>query len=53
VAACVTFAGSVANPIHTGVHPNLLHLDPVGGLQVKAALYIDPLSMTMCLFITG
>ncbi|MGD0378611.1 MAG: NADH-quinone oxidoreductase subunit L [Acidimicrobiales bacterium] len=26
---------------------------PVGGLQVKAALLVDPLSMTMALFVTG
>jgi NADH-quinone oxidoreductase subunit L len=26
---------------------------PVGGLQVKAAVLIDPLSMTMALFVTG
>jgi NADH-quinone oxidoreductase subunit L len=26
---------------------------PVGGLQVHASLYVDPLSMTMVLFVTG
>jgi len=26
---------------------------PVGGLQVKWAVLVDPLSMTMCLFVTG
>ena len=26
---------------------------PVGGLQVPAALFVDPLSMTMVLFVTG
>jgi NADH-quinone oxidoreductase subunit L len=32
---------------------NLWTWIPVGGLQVHAALYVDPLSMTMVLFITG
>jgi NADH-quinone oxidoreductase subunit L len=26
---------------------------PVGGLQVKVAILLDPLSMTMCMFVTG
>ena len=26
---------------------------PVGGLQVKATILLDPLSMTMCMFVTG
>ena len=32
---------------------NLFTWIPVGGLQVKAALLVDPLSMTMALFVTG
>src|SRR5579872_4816438 len=26
---------------------------PVGGLQVRVGLLLDPLSMTMCMFVTG
>ena len=32
---------------------NLWTWIPVGGLQVHAGLYVDPLSMTMVLFVTG
>jgi NADH-quinone oxidoreductase subunit L len=32
---------------------NLWSWIPVGGLQVHASLYVDPLSMTMVLFVTG
>jgi NADH-quinone oxidoreductase subunit L len=32
---------------------NLWTWFPVGGLHVRAALYVDPLSMTMVLFVTG
>jgi NADH-quinone oxidoreductase subunit L len=54
VAACVTFAGLVGEPASTREFTQTFFTwIPVGGLQVKAALYIDPLSMTMCLFITG
>ena len=35
------------------VTQNLFTWIPVGGLQVHAALLIDPLSMTMALFVTG
>jgi len=54
VAACIVFFGLLGEPA------NARHLTqtfytwvPVGGLQVKVALYLDPLSMTMCLFVTG
>ena len=32
---------------------NLWTWIPVGGLQVHASLYVDPLSVTMLLFVTG
>jgi len=35
------------------VTQNLFNWIPIGGVQVKAALLIDPLSVTMCLFVTG
>jgi len=54
VVACVTFAGLLQLP---GDHR--LYLDNyytwfhVGGLTVPVGILVDPLSMTMCLFITG
>jgi NADH-quinone oxidoreductase subunit L len=32
---------------------NFFNWIPVGGLQVKVAILLDPLSMTMCMFVTG
>ena len=54
VVACVVFAGLVerAAPARSFTQ-NLFTWIPVGGLQVKAALLVDPLSMTMALFVTG
>ena len=54
VVACVTFAGLLQLP---GDHR--LYLDNyftwfhVGGLTVPVGILVDPLSMTMCMFITG
>ena len=64
VAACFTFAGLVGFSDHARhltcafllaqPAPELVFTwIPVGGLQVKAAMLVDPLSMTMCLFVTG
>jgi NADH-quinone oxidoreductase subunit L len=54
VVACITYAGLL------GMHSSARSFDqtlftwiPVGGLNVKAALLVDPLSMTMALFVTG
>jgi NADH-quinone oxidoreductase subunit L len=54
VVACVVYAGLLAEaaPQRSFVQ-SLFTWIPVGGLQVKAALLIDPLSMTMALFVTG
>jgi NADH-quinone oxidoreductase subunit L len=54
VAACVTFAGLQGRPEATRAFTQtFFSWITVGGLQVKAALFVDPLSMTMCLFVTG
>ena len=54
VAACITLAGLLNEPASARHFTQTFFTwIPVGGLQVKAALYIDPLSMTMCMFITG
>ena len=54
VVACVVFAGLLAEPAFArSFTQNLFTWIPVGGLQVHAALLIDPLSMTMALFVTG
>ncbi|HUC37069.1 MAG TPA: NADH-quinone oxidoreductase subunit L [Acidimicrobiales bacterium] len=55
VAACVTYAGLLGKPAapQREVVQGWFTWIPVGGLQVKAALLIDPLSMTMALFVTS
>jgi len=54
VAACVTFAGLVGEAVPARhFTQDYFTWIPVGGLQVHAAIYVDQLSMTMCLFITG
>jgi NADH-quinone oxidoreductase subunit L len=65
VASCVTFAGLTRFSDHArhltcawscslDPHQNSFFTwIPVGGLQVKVAMLVDPLSMTMCLFVTG
>ncbi|HUS62007.1 MAG TPA: NADH-quinone oxidoreductase subunit L, partial [Acidimicrobiales bacterium] len=54
VAAVVTFAGLMGEGAHhRSFTQELFDWIPVGALQVKAALLVDPLSMTMALFVTG
>jgi NADH-quinone oxidoreductase subunit L len=55
VIACLVTAGLLAEPSGSSreVIQNLFTWIPVGGLQVHAALLIDPLSMTMALFVSG
>ncbi|HLN18344.1 MAG TPA: NADH-quinone oxidoreductase subunit L [Acidimicrobiales bacterium] len=54
VAACVTFAGLYGRPEHAREFiQNYFTWIPVGGLQVHAAVLVDQLSITMCLFVTG
>ncbi|HZU80243.1 MAG TPA: proton-conducting transporter membrane subunit, partial [Acidimicrobiales bacterium] len=52
VVACITYAGLLDRPGRHFVQ-TLYTWIPVGGFQVKAGLLIDPLSMTMALFVTG
>src|ERR1700691_2168320 len=55
VVALITYAGLLGR--HAGpareFTQTLFSWIPVGGLQIKAALLVDPLSMTMVLFVTG
>jgi NADH-quinone oxidoreductase subunit L len=55
VIACLVTAGLLDHPAGAAreVTQNLFTWIPVGGFQVHAALLIDPLSMTMALFVTG
>jgi len=55
VVAVITYAGLLGRPSGTAREftQNLFSWIPVGGLQVKAALLVDPLSVTMVLFVTG
>ncbi|MHB8440189.1 MAG: NADH-quinone oxidoreductase subunit L [Acidimicrobiales bacterium] len=54
VVALITFAGLLGRSSGSREFTqNLFTWIPVGGLQVHAALLIDPLSMTMALFVTG
>jgi NADH-quinone oxidoreductase subunit L len=55
VVACITYAGLLGRPAGPGREftQTLYSWIPVGGLQVKAALLVDPLSVTMVLFVTG
>jgi NADH-quinone oxidoreductase subunit L len=54
VVACVVFAGLLGRSAgQRSFTQDLFTWIPVGGLQVKAALLVDPLSMTMALFVTG
>jgi NADH-quinone oxidoreductase subunit L len=54
VVACVVYGGLLARaaPDRTFIQSWFTWI-PVGALQVKAAVLIDPLSMTMALFVTG
>jgi NADH-quinone oxidoreductase subunit L len=54
VVACVVFAGLLdRSGAARSFTQDLFTWIPVGGLQVHAALLVDPLSMTMALFVTG
>jgi NADH-quinone oxidoreductase subunit L len=55
VIACLVTSGLLARPSGASreVTQNLFTWIAVGGLQVHAALLVDPLSMTMALFVTG
>ncbi|HUY63888.1 MAG TPA: NADH-quinone oxidoreductase subunit L [Acidimicrobiales bacterium] len=55
VVACITYVGLLHQAPGAGrsFTQDLFTWIPVGGLQVKAALLVDPLSMTMALFVTG
>ena len=55
VVACVTYEGLLRRSAGPGREFTqiLFTWIPVGALQVKAALLVDPLSMTMALFVTG
>ena len=54
VVACIVYAGLLSRSSdHRVFVQTFFTWIPVGGLQVKAAVLIDPLSMTMALFVTG
>ncbi|MBO0886135.1 MAG: NADH-quinone oxidoreductase subunit L [Acidimicrobiales bacterium] len=54
VAAVVTFAGLLArHPAHRSFTQTYFTWVPVGRLHVSAALLVDPLSLTMALFVTA
>ncbi len=54
VVAIITYVGLLAKAApQRSFTQDLFTWIPVGGLQVHAALLIDPLSMTMALFVTG
>ncbi|HXQ75369.1 MAG TPA: NADH-quinone oxidoreductase subunit L [Acidimicrobiales bacterium] len=55
VVAVITYVGLLARHAGPGREftQTLFSWIPVGGLQVKAALLVDPLSVTMVLFVTG
>jgi NADH-quinone oxidoreductase subunit L len=54
VAALVTFAGLLARPGSARTYTQTYFTwVPVGRLHVSAAVLVDPLSMTMVLFVTG
>jgi len=54
VATIVTFAGLLGRPSNAREFTqSYFSWIPVGGLQVKWAVLVDPLSIFMCLFVTG
>ena len=54
VVACVSLAGLLSEPASARhLSENYFSWITVGGLQVKVGLLLDPLSMTMCMFVTG
>jgi NADH-quinone oxidoreductase subunit L len=54
VVTCIVFAGLLGRSAdHRAFTQLIFNWVPVGGLKVDAALLVDPLSMTMALFVTG
>jgi NADH-quinone oxidoreductase subunit L len=54
VVACVALAGLLSEPASAQhFSENYFSWITVGGLQVKVGILLDPLSMTMCMFVTG
>jgi NADH-quinone oxidoreductase subunit L len=54
VVACIVFAGLIGLPAdHRLVVHNYFTWFASGGLSVPVGTLVDPLSMTMCLFVTG
>ncbi|MGH8995401.1 MAG: NADH-quinone oxidoreductase subunit L [Acidimicrobiales bacterium] len=54
VVACVALAGMLSEPASARhFTENYFTWIPVGGLQVHVGVLLDPLSMTMCMFVTG
>jgi NADH-quinone oxidoreductase subunit L len=54
VLACITLAGLLQRPAAGRSFTQVLFTWlPVGGLHVNVALLVDPLSMTMAMFVTG
>ena len=54
VASCVVFGGLLGEPEHGRAFSQVLfEWVPAGGFSVDVGFLADPLSMTMCLFITG
>ncbi len=52
VTACLVFAGLWGEPEHT-YELSLFEWIPAGNFNVDIGILLDPLSMTMALFITG
>ena len=54
VVACIALAGLLSEPASARhFSENYFSWITVGGLQVKVGILLDPLSMTMCMFVTG
>ena len=54
VVACIALAGLLSEPASARhFTENYFTWIPVGGLQVHVGVLLDPLSMTMCMFVTG
>ena len=54
VVACIALAGLLGEPASARhFSEDYFSWITVGGLQVKVGILLDPLSMTMCMFVTG
>ena len=54
VVACIALAGLLGEPASARhLSEDYFSWITVGGLQVKVGILLDPLSMTMCMFVTG